>query len=103
MRNKEIDILIITKNNPAANNTAAARRPAAAGLLGVRYTRFAHSAHPHCARRRTFAYAQVRSFRRAQRQPLGTLGAIFLGRIEEEDRATSCRAKNSIKYMRCAI
>jgi len=46
-------------------------------FVGVRCTRFAHSAHPHCARRRTFAIAQVRSFRRAQRQLAGTLGAIL--------------------------
>jgi len=39
-------------------------------FVGVRCTRFAHSAHPHCARQRTFAIAQVRSFRRAQRQQL---------------------------------
>ena len=32
------------------------RRPAAAGLLGVRYTRLAHSTHPHCARRRILAF-----------------------------------------------
>jgi len=37
----------------------------------------AHSAHPYCARRRTFAYAQVRSFRRAQRKQLENVRRNF--------------------------
>jgi len=45
------------EKNPSANNTAAARRPAAAGLLGVRYARVARFAHPHCARPRILEYS----------------------------------------------
>jgi len=65
-------------------------------FVGVRYTRFAHSAHPHCARRRTFAYAQVRSYRRAQRQQLETLGASHFVACFESVWAPSMAPKSKL-------
>ena len=39
-------------------------------FVGVRYTRFAHSAHPHCARPRILGVPRILSYGRAQRRQL---------------------------------
>ena len=68
----ENSLLVLSPNNTAAATSAGRRRPPRVSLHSLSLIPLDHIARAGVSS----PSARIRSFRRAQRQPLGTLGAI---------------------------
>jgi len=68
-------------SSPNTQLSLLSRLAGLGSFVGVRCTRFAHSAHPHCARRRILAFGSDPLFSARATSSTGrTLGAILISR-----------------------